>query len=312
MFRAAIEASLRDSRPQNQAAEPSSPPTQGEVVDLTFDSDSEDRPGLQEVLPKSKSVVGSDTDNEAAEDDGEEDLRAAIALSLQGVHREDDKDDDDESITTKASEQPPKAEGCPQPPGFLGMDRKKMEEERLARLAKRKVDDGDKSPRQQPAKVAKTSSSNILDSHQSNEAPRSQPASSTKASPIKIPGTHGSGPFIQRGPLSRETPRPICNQFAANDPNCAIRPTARSVPQWPLGAVKQTAIARRLRQHNDITIEEVIQRGDLESAVLSSFMLDPNWLLSKMNIWETDVTLMMHAKEEVMVSMSTQELRLDF
>lgn len=336
MFKAAIEASLRDSRAQNRAAEPSSPPAQEEVVDLTFDSGSENGFGLQEVFPKSKSVVGSDTDNEAAEDD-DEDLKAAIALSLQGVHREDDKDDDNESTTTKASEQSPKAQGYPQPSGFLGMDRKKMEEERLARLAKRKADDGDKSPRPQPAKAAKTSSSNILDSHQSKESPRPQPvtaaeisssdtldshksngpprpqpANAIKTSSIKIPDTHGSDSFTQRGPSSREATQPICKQFAANDPNCGVRPTARSVPQWPLGAVKQTAIARRLRQHNDITIEEVLQRGDLEAAVFSSFMFDVNWLLSKVNIWQTPVTLVMHAKEEEMVNMQTQRRKLDF
>lgn len=295
MFRAAIEASLRDSGAEGRTAEAPSPSDKGEVVDLTFDSDSEHESDLQQVFPKSKSVVGSDTDNEAADED-DDDLRAAIALSLQGIHQKDDKDDDEESTTTKDSVQPPKAQQDIQRFGILGMDRRKMEEERLARLAKRKAEDADSSPRPAPAKAAKFSSIVIPGILGGEDALRPQ---SAKA--IRIPDTHGSDPFIQRAPASREAPPPICNQFAANDPNCVVRPTARPVPQWPLGAVKQTATALGLRQNNDITIEEVLQRGDLEAAVLSSFLFDVGWLFSKLNNFQTPVILMMHAKEEQQV-----------
>lgn len=300
MFRAAIEASLHDSKAHSQAGEASSPPVQENIVDLTFDSDDEKEDDLQQIFPKSKSVIGSDTDNEAVEDD-DEDLRAALALSLEGGHQKDDKDNDDESITTKTSEQPPTQQPS-QPSGFLGMDRKKMEEERLARLAKRKADVDNDSPRPQPAKAAKKGSTGVPETHGGDQLARPQPV---KTSSIRIPDTHGSDPFIQRAPISREAPPPICNQFAANAPNCGVRPTARSVPQWPLGAVKQTAVAGRLRQNNDITIEEVLQRGDLEAAVLSSFMFDVSWLLTKVDNFQTPVILVMHAKEEEMVKMQT-------
>lgn len=311
LWRAAIEASLRDSRPQNQDVEASSPSAQGEVVDLTFDSDSENGRDLQQIFPKSKSVVGSDTDDEAAAGD-DEDLRAAIALSLEGRRQKENKNDDEESTTTKASQQPPKTQEHSQPSGFLGMDRKKMEEERLARLAKRKADDGDNSPRPQPSKAIKTGSNKIPNTHDSDQSLGPHPAKATNTPSVRIPDTHGSEPLIQRVPLSREAqPPPICNQLAANDPNCGVRPTARSVPQWPLGAVKQTAVATGLRQHNDITIEEVLQRGDLEAAVLSSFMLDVNWLLSKVNNWQTPVILVMHAKQEEAVRMQTQGRKLE-
>lgn len=301
MFRAAIEASLHDSKAHSQAGEASSPPVQENIVDLTFDSDDEKEDDLQQIFPKSKSVIGSDTDNEAVEDD-DEDLRAALALSLEGGHQKDDKDNGDESITTKTSEQPPRTQQPSQPSGFLGMDRKKMEEERLARLAKRKADVDNDSPRPQPAKAAKKGSTGVPGTHGGDQLARPQPV---KTSSIRIPDTHGSDPFIQRAPISREAPPPICNQFAANAPNCGVRPTARSVPQWPLGAVKQTAVAGRLRQNNDITIEEVLQRGDLEAAVLSSFMFDVSWLLTKVDNFQTPVILVMHAKEEEMVKMQT-------
>lgn len=275
MLRAAIAASLRDSRPQSQTAEATSPPAQSEVVDLTIDSDSDKEADVKQVFPKSKSVVGSDTDNSADEED-DEDLRAALALSLEGVHPDSD---DDESATTQATEKPANAPELSQLSSFLGMDRKKMEEERLARLAKRKADNGDGSLGPRPAKA-------------------------TKVEAIEIPDADDSDRPTPHATSSREVPTPaICNQFAANDRQCGVKPTARPIPQWPLGAVKKTVVSMVPRTYNDITLEEVLQHGDLELAVLSSFMWDMEWLFSKMNTWQTRFILVMHAKEEQTVRM---------
>lgn len=261
-LRAAIAASLRDSQPQGQPA--SDPPAQSAIIDLTNESNSEHEYEVKEVFPKSNSVVGSDTDKEASDDDDEE-LKAALALSLEGVHHSDD----DESCTTaKASAEPQASEQAPQPSGFLGMDRKKMEQERLARLAKRKADTSNESLSPGPTKFMKT-------------------------------GPITSGSYTETASPSRKEPTTdICNQFAANDPSCSVKPTARPVPQWPLGTVKRTAVWKARRLCNDITIEEVLQRGDLELAVLSSFMWDMEWLFSKTNTWQTQFFLVMQAKEE--------------
>jgi hypothetical protein len=72
--------------------------------------------------------------------------------------------------------------------------------------------------------------------------------------------------------------------------------------QYPLGVVKKTHVAGKPRAGNDITIEEVFQRENLNVAVLSSFLWDIEWLFSKFN------TKMMGAKEEATVSRSCQAL----
>ncbi|KAL4927449.1 uncharacterized protein BDV17DRAFT_282549 [Aspergillus undulatus] len=116
------------------------------VVDLTGDTDDEVIP----VFPKSKSVVSSEASREAsviddAEED-DEDIKRAIALSLQdsGVISGSSKEvstsvPSTESIASaqaKDQRQPGTTGG-----GFQALDRQKMEEERLARLAKRKAEE---------------------------------------------------------------------------------------------------------------------------------------------------------------------------
>ena len=90
-IREAIAASLRDfygHNAQNQGDQ-----NHDAVVDLTGDSDNDDIVGIQ---PKSNSVIGIDTDDEATEDpdgsdDDDEDLRRAIELSKQDSSHEDRK-----------------------------------------------------------------------------------------------------------------------------------------------------------------------------------------------------------------------------
>ncbi|KAL4999081.1 tyrosyl-DNA phosphodiesterase-domain-containing protein [Aspergillus recurvatus] len=134
-LKAAIAASLADAGPSPKKT--SNHHTS--VVDLTADSDDDVVP----IFPKSRSVIGSDTSRDAsilddAEDD--ENLKLAIALSLQGPGGQPN------SSTLKATiptpERKEKAQSEPKTTGstFLGLDRKKMEEERLERLTKRKAE----------------------------------------------------------------------------------------------------------------------------------------------------------------------------
>lgn len=267
LLRAAIENSLRESQhhgsqSQSQA---SSQRAESTVVDLTNDSD--DDSDVKEVFPKSKSAVGSDTDNEAADDDDDDDddLKRALALSLEGVRH-------DAGPAPGALQKPQES---PQLPGILGLDRKQMEQERLARMAKRKADDSS-PPGQTPAKVARKET---LKHSRTDNGVSTARASSSRA----VPTTD------------------ICNQLAANGPNCKVKPTAQPVPQWPLGAVKKTHVSGTQRKGNDITIEEVLQRGDLELAVLSSFLWDMEWLFRKLDTGRTRFILVMNAKQEATV-----------
>ena len=254
MLKEAIAASLRES---NNNQESSSKPRSRHVVDLTNESDHEsDLKG-----PKSKSVIGPDTDDEAEQgtDDDDEDLRRAIAMSLAGGQHDSEPSED----TAEAA--PPPNQQTLHPLGVLGLNRKQMEEERLARLAKRKAESPASSPRQSPMKILKT-----------NSASRVPQKISMPDSSQQKPQAEGSKPPVQ--------------------------PTARPEPQWLHGAVKKTHTPKCPRKGNEITIEEVLQRGDLELAVLSSFLWDMEWLFTKLDTRRTRILLVMNAKEESTVS----------
>lgn len=66
--------------------------------------------------------------------------------------------------------------------------------------------------------------------------------------------------------------------------------------------MKKTWAFLNERKGDDIKIEEVLQKSDLELAVLSSFMWDMDWLFSKLDIRRTRFILIMQAKEEATVS----------
>ncbi|KAJ2990984.1 hypothetical protein NUW58_g2693 [Xylaria curta] len=135
-----------------------------------------------------------------------------------------------------------------QPSGFaaLGLDRKKMEEERLARAAKRKAPHDDGTTGRQPQR-------------------------------IKINGQSDGVPRVTTPPASART----------------------QLPQllYAKGTVKKTWVSGYQRQ-NDIKIEEIFQKEQLELAVLSSFQWDDEWLLSKIDIKRTKMVCIAFASSE--------------
>lgn len=248
-----------------------------QVVDLTAESDSDD---VVPIFPKSRSVIGSDTDDEAGDDDQyDEDLKRAIALSLQeaqggsGESSSPLQISDFEKGETQGTDSPSVKEveekkNDQQPAksmGIFGLDRKQMEQERLARLAKRKAED--------------TSSIDLRETKHSkiDSAPKPtvQPTVATKSTI-----TSASQPTSSR----------------------SIPSTSPSV-QYPEGIVKKTWAFGCPRQGDDIKIEEVLQKSDLELAVLSSFMWEMDWLFSKFNIEKTRFMMVMQAEDEATVSM---------
>ena len=108
----------------------------------------------------------------------------------------------------------------------LGIDRKKMEQERLAR--KRKVSISPPPPR---------------------KVPRSSPGLSIEAPDLQLGSGENLGPSVL----------------------------------FPRGTVKKTWAFGYPRTGDDIKLEEVLQRQDLNLAVLSSFQWDVEWLLAKIN-----------------------------
>lgn len=129
--------------------------------------------------------------------------------------------------------------------GLAGMDRKKMEEERLARLRER---------------------------------------SGKRKAPDSLPDEQDRR---QRPKLNDEAPAKL-----------AMKETP-SLP-YPKGIVKKTWVKGCPRK-DDIKIEEVLQKDDLELAVISSFQWDEEWMMSKVNFAKTKIVLVAFASGEAQV-----------
>jgi len=245
-------------------------------------------------------------DNWAAEINGDEDdeeaLRIAIAMSLgqdPGEREEGPragggvidltKDDDDGSTTDsgdgddgevevvdsrdvgRGSSHPNRPNPAPPEPvpasnlSAFGLDRKKMEEERLARLGKRKAAQVEDVP------------------------PPSRPA---------------QRPRIEQVPMKKEKAASVAagSKAAVSTLPSASTPVSTS-PQlpFPQGVVKKTWAYGQPRQGDDIKIEEVLQKHQLELAVLSSFQWDEEWMLRKIDLARTKLILIAFATDEAQV-----------
>jgi len=234
----------------------------------------------------------SDTEND-------EDLRRAIALSLMSpdsVARKDlldDEEDDDDldkpqscSIISARTHQTllqpkhllPSAQGDVRPiaASLLGLNRRQMENERLARTALRERGD-DASSRKRKASTSPNPShdrfrrqslepkssctTTARDWPRGSEAPEIGASQSPK--PTILPSD--SGPKIVEV-ISTTSQQPFTKGQAG-----APRPSG---VQYPEGIVKKTWALGHDRNGDDIKIEEVLQKSDLEVAVLSSFQVD--------------------------------------
>ncbi len=87
------------------------------------------------------------------------------------------------------------------------------------------------------------------------------------------------------------------------------RPSPSSTPgfQYPRGVVRKTWAFGYAREE-DIKIEEVLQKDDLNIAVLSAFQWDVEWLLHKLDLNKTKIIFVMQAKDEDTVCVSSKKL----
>lgn len=245
--------------------------------------------------------------NWAAEINGDEDddeaLRLAIALSLgrdPGEREErpsakagvvDLTQDSDDGSTTdsgddlvevdggagpsqpvSSSNNPPAPPPPPETPTLsaLGLDRRKMEEERLARLSKRKASQlaGDVPPPPRPTQRPKTD--------------------------------HAPPPPSAATSLAKQQKEQLAVPPTAPSSSSAPAPRSTHLP-FPQGVVKKTWAYGQPRQGDDIKIEEVLQKQQLELAVLSSFQWDEEWLLAKVDLARTKLILVAFASGEAQV-----------
>lgn len=198
-LRAAIQASLMDSNVNNgsenddSSTAPDSRQNQNQdgVVDLTAESDDE----VVEVFPMSNERIGTETDED---DEGDGELTRAIQMSMQGSGRdrndenefaelshtpkEDNNGNETASATTMQNQQ------APGPIGLLGLDRRKMEEERLARCAKRKASNSSMVEQTWPKHLKTGESSRSSISEEPAKSNGSQTGPTQQGVPSNSPG----------------------------------------------------------------------------------------------------------------------------
>lgn len=218
--------------------------------------------------------------------DDDEALRYAIALSLresQGDSAQKPKDGSENNPTEldSSANKDKVDEKNKATFGSIALDRKAMEEERLKRLAAKRPrptedDDDDVVEVAPPAK-------------RPTPVPASRP--STQKAPASMSGLSTTG-----GQGSKPTA-----------PVSSFRSTAKrgALLQFPDGAVKKTWAYGHPRTDEDIKIEEVLQKDQLELAVLSSFQWDDEWLMSKFDIPRTKLLLVAYAAGQEQVRIST-------
>ena len=198
-----------------------------------------------------------------AHSDDDEDLKRAIALSLQdpttGSAGEQAREtinldsDSDSETDKKPSRTASHIEATKESPvsgsglGLLGLDRKQMEQERLSRKRK---------------------------------APSISPPPPRKIAAIDPPAP------------SKETTAKVLQPTAASTASGSNGPT------FLAGTVKKTWAFGHERKRDDIKLEEILQKDDLNLAVLSSFQWDIDWLLAKLNTKDTHIALVMQAKDQ--------------
>ena len=209
-----------------------------------------------------------------ADSDDDLELKEAIALSLQDQDNPSqqreviDLDADeipDEVPSVQSSEQVNMLQTRAGLNSMLGLNRKAMEAERLAR--KRKA--VSISPPPPRANKAACTSTAIRSGANAGSEVQSHPAQSVKT----------SNSLSSTGPISVTAAPPSGLKF-------------------PNGVVKKTWAFGHTRKGDDIKIEEVLQRDDLTLAVLSSFQWDVEWLYRKIDLRKTQTVFVMQAKDD--------------
>jgi hypothetical protein len=196
-----------------------------------------------------KMLIPIDLTRESGSEESDEDLKLAIAMSLS------QQDNSKNSTSPKPATVQPAKTG-----GFLGLDRKQMEVDRLARQAqlKRKRGDEGKSISISPPPLSRRTRTR---SPLSVSSPKKTTIAETKTTSAN----------------SRPAP-----------PNSTL--------QYPDGSVKRTWISSHPRTDRDITFSELIDAPNLKSAVLSSFIWDFDWLFTQFRTKETNFVLVMHGE----------------
>jgi hypothetical protein len=290
--------------------------TLGTMSDFNSDSDEDIKRAialsLQQPSPESQNskIINLVSENE------DDDLDAPVtakgitspsqpnqnADSENGISAIDYGNDNENGVAPSQAESPTTDQSLPirqDPPatnGILGsLNRKKMEEERRARTQR---------------KIAQSQGSKELDSKK-RKAPNSPPAPHNRESRQvmaklsqepslggdKLDNIASSSHSIAPATPATQEMNKLPEVVSFNDQQKTRAPGI----QYPDGVIKKTWVHGYPRQGDDIKIEEVLQKDDLELAVLSSYLIDPAWVETKLDS-KTRVIWVLQEKDEAEVS----------
>ena len=212
---------------------------------------------------------------QATENEDDEDLKLAIAMSLQ--QQEQDKstsksrNDHSSPVTEKVPQAPEsKNENLEQPStsGFVGLDRKAMEAERLARL-KRKREPEDASA---PATLRE---------------PRISPP------PLRRNVEPSTTAKSEKHTVTVSAKPPMA---AAKESSATQAPSSSTTRTYPKGKVLKTYCPGYPTDDTISFADLIAPASQLQSCLLSSFIWEYDWLFPHFSTKTTNFLLVMHAK----------------
>ncbi|GAB1730215.1 hypothetical protein NU195Hw_g3597t1 [Hortaea werneckii] len=233
-----------------------------------------------------------------ASESEDEDVKKAIALSLESSDTAQDALPTQETVRTATINERVSIPST-STNGLAGLNRRAMEQERLARqkartagikrersISPRELSDARKAPKVEETTFDLPSGArlNFL-STAINEQQTSRKSASAN--------------------LATDRHRSVPSAIKAEEGEESIKPPSKPAPpgslQYPHGVVKKTWAFGHPR-HNDIKLEEVLEPQTLRTAVLSAFQWDTDWVLSKLKTplkgGKTKCVFIMQAKQE--------------
>ena len=229
-----------------------------------------------------------------ASDLEDEDLKAAIAMSLAA-----EQTDGSKTQSPKPAKTFPSTVEAKPAFGIAGIDRKAMEEERLARLSHKRERSvsppafrgSRKAPKLQEKTTVLPSGAMLrsftMSVNQDQQGRKSETANAANQQ-LRSPQ---SKPTVKQEPAGDE----------ATDEATDAKSSLQGNLKYPRGVVKKTWAHDFERTGDDIKLEEVLEPDTLRTAVLSAFQWNIDWVFNKLKIppvGKTKCIFVMQAKDE--------------
>ena len=162
--------------------------------------------------------------------------------------------------------------------GFAGLDRRAMEEERLARRTRKRERSISPPPFRDSRKAPKLEAETV-----------SLPSGARLTSfSTLVSKDQQSRKSEVANAANQQLKSPPAKSTVKQEPDDEQRTDLSSSPQaslqYPTGVVKKTWAFGFNRTGNDVKLEEVLEPRTLRTAVLSAFQWSPDWVLSKLKV----------------------------